>query len=100
MRQRIHHRLKQLEVVSALSRRQAEMQQEQARMERTINRIRLFLRVCRVEQEGHESLMEAWARALGIALRDLRAMLAAGIDPIRKYFVDHGVCDETGKLTS
>jgi len=69
-------------------------------MERGINRIRLFLRICRVEQEGHESLMEAWARALGIALRDLRGMLAAGIDPIRKYFVDHGVCDETGKLTS
>ena len=38
--------------------------------------------------------MEASARALEITLRELRAQLLAGIDPIHKYFTDHGIFEE------
>ena len=94
MRQRLYHRLTQLEAANALVRREAERCEREADSARSIRTIELFLRVRGVERQGQESLMEAWARALGIALTDLRNMLMAGVDPIRKYFTEHGIYEE------
>ena len=41
-----------------------------------------------------ESLCDALARALGIGNRELHAQMLAGLDPIHKYFVEHGVFEE------
>ena len=38
--------------------------------------------------------MEASTRALEISLRELRGQLMAGVDPIHKYFTDHGIYEE------
>ena len=94
MRKRLHQRLQQLEVAAESVRKRARLRDQAHSMEKARNKILLFLRVCGVEQQGHESVMEAWARALGMALKDLRATLRAGIDPIRKYFTEHGVVEE------
>jgi hypothetical protein len=72
MQQRLYHRLAQLEAADAQLRAQSAMRDTQARMTRARNYVQLFLQVRGIEQEGNESLIETWARALGIALRDLR----------------------------
>jgi len=91
MKQRLHHRLNRLEAASALLRKDAAQQNSR---EKTHKRIHVFLKGCGVEQESHESLLETLARAVGIALRELREMLRVGIDPIQNYFTDHGIFEE------
>ena len=94
MRQTLYKRLQQLEEANAHVRRQSERPDEEASNARAINRIILFLRVRGVERQAHESLAVAWARALEIDCGELRRQLGAGIDPIHKYFTDHGVFEE------
>ena len=65
-----------------------------ANVERGRNRIRMFLDALGVEPQANESVMETLARALGIAVGEIRNMLRAGIDPIRKYLTEHGVFEE------
>jgi hypothetical protein len=91
MRQRLYHRLEQLEEASVRVRqlqewRDADRDQEEAR-----NKVELFLRLMGVEQGPMESLMETWARALGITSRELEEQLKAGIDPISKYLTENGI---------
>jgi hypothetical protein len=94
MRQRLYHRLHQLEAESArvrLIRNAKELEADLARARRGVER---FLRICGVEQTNTESLMDAWARALNISPRELRAQLQAGIDPIKKHFTETGIYAE------
>lgn len=94
MRQRLQQRLQQLEVAHARTRQKAEAIDNEASGERVRHRLKLFFYIRGVEPEGNESVMETWARALGVTLRDLRGMLLAGVDPICKYFTDTGLYDE------
>ena len=94
MRQTLYKRLQQLEEASARARLQSERPNQEASNARVINRIMLFLRLRGVEIQAHESLAVAWARALEIDCGELRRQLGAGIDPIHKYFTDHGVFEE------
>ena len=94
MRQTLYKRLQQLEEASAHARKQSERPDEEASRARVISKIMLFLRLRGVERLADESLAEAWCRALEIDCLELRRLLAAGIDPIHKYFTDHGVFEE------
>ena len=96
MRQTLYKRLLQLEEASARARarRQSERPDEEASKARVINKIMLFLRLRGIEKQAHESSAEAWTRALEIDCGELRRQLGAGIDPIHKYFTDHGVFEE------
>ena len=49
------------------------------------------MRLRAVEKTGVESLMEAWARALEITLRELSGQLMAGVNPIKKWFSENGI---------
>jgi hypothetical protein len=88
MRQTLYKRLRQLEEASACNHRQS--YNAEAVGQRAIEKIRLFLRMVGVEQEGTESLAETSARALEISCSELRRSLAAGIDPFHKYLADRG----------
>lgn len=94
MRQRLYHRLQQLERTSARLRPIRDAADGKADLEKARRKVGLFLRLRGVEQNGIESLMETWARALEIFLRELRSQLSAGIDPIHKYFTEHGIFEE------
>jgi hypothetical protein len=97
MRQTLHRRLQLLELQGARVRALREQESRQADVEGTIRRVRLFLRIRGIEQTPAESLMEALAHALEIRPRDLRGQFLAEIDPIYKYFTDHGVFEEIKK---
>ena len=94
MRQTLYKRLQQLEEASAFARKQSERPDEEASRARVVNKIMLFLRLRGVKKQAHESLAVAWAGALDIDCGELRRQLGAGIDPIHKYFTDHGVFEE------
>ena len=94
MRQTLYKRLQQLEEASTRARQQSERPDQEASKARIINKIMLFLRLRGVEKQAHESLAEAWARALEIDCMELKRLLGAGLDPIHKYFTDHGVFEE------
>ena len=94
MRQTLYRRLQQLEEASAHARKQSERPEQEASKARVIRKIMLFLRLRGVEKQAHESLAEAWCRALEIDCMALKRLLGAGLDPIHKYFTDHGVFEE------
>ena len=94
MRQRLYNRLEQLERKSAHLRHVRDAADGKADLEKARRKVELFLRLRGVEQNGMESVMETWARALEIPPRALRAQLSDGIDPIHKYFTDHGIFEE------
>ena len=94
MRQALYKRLQQLEEARAHARRHSERPDEEARRAIVTSKIMLFLRLRGIEKQAHESLAVAWARALEIDCLELRRQLGAGIDPIHKYFTDHGVFEE------
>ena len=91
MRQRLYHRLQQLEEVRAQARKLEEAREQEDAGESVREKFRLFLQLVGVEQGSPESLREALARALEISCRELDGLLAAGIDPIDKYLTEHGV---------
>ena len=93
-RQRLYHRLEQLEVLSARILRRRQAKAEQAGMAAVINKFELFLRLRGMEKGPNESLAEASARALGIDYSELRQLLRAGIDPIHRYFTENGIFEE------
>jgi hypothetical protein len=84
MRQRLYHRLQELETQHARAREARGAPDAEEQHARSIRTIRLFLRIRSVEQTPKESLADAWARALEITSRELQQMLQAEIDPIRK----------------
>ena len=94
MRQRLHHRLQQLEEVRAQARKLEEGREQKDPGANAREKFRLFLELRGVEQGLHESLAEELARALEISCRELDGLLAAGIDPIDKYLTEHGVYEE------
>ena len=94
MQRTVYKRLQQLEESSARARKQNERPDEEASKARVIGKVMLFLRLRGVEKQAHESLAAAWARALEIDGTELKRLLRAGIDPIHKYFTDHGVFEE------
>lgn len=94
MRQRLYHRLQQLEVENARVRNVRRWRDEEADQEEARRRVKLFLRIRGIEQEGMESLFDAFARALGISNRELRAQIQSGIDPIKQYFTENGIYEE------
>ena len=94
MRQRLYHRLQELEAESARLRVVQDTKAGEARLEDTRRKVEQFLQMRGVEQSPTESLMDAWARALGITSRELRAQLMEGISPIHKWWTDHGVYEE------
>lgn len=97
MRQILYKRLQQLEEARACARKQSERPDQQASETKILNKIMLFLRLRGVEKQAHESLAVAWARALEIDCMELKRLLRAGIDPIHKYFTDHGIYEEIQK---
>jgi hypothetical protein len=68
MRQRLYRRLQQLEAEGARLRVVQDSRASQARLEQAKRRVELFLRIRGIEQSPTESLMDAWARALGIRI--------------------------------
>jgi hypothetical protein len=91
MRHPLCRRLQQLEEASARALEHLEWRDKEADQAKVTERIRLFLRLRGVEQQGDESLAGAWARALEITAGELRRLLTAGIDPIHQYLADRGV---------
>src|SRR5712691_1908936 len=75
MRQTLHKRLRQLEEASARVRTQSERPDEEATRKTVREKVLLFLRLRGIEKQDHESLMEAWARALEISCRELSTLL-------------------------
>ncbi len=94
MRQRLYHRLGQLEAEHARVRSFRDEAERLANRERAYRKIRLFLRMRGVEQTGMESMFDAFARALGVGTRQLRAQMVVGVDPIKKYFAEAGIYGE------
>ena len=94
MRQRLYHRLQQLEVESARLRSVRESRDREADGEEAIKKVEPFLRLRGIEQTPMESLFDALARALEIGNRELRAQLMEGIDPIHKWLMENGVFEE------
>jgi len=94
MRQRLYHRLQELEEASSRARKQREWRDAEADGAKAIRRVELFLRICGIEKGPRESLAEAWARALEITCTELRQLLAAGIDPIHKFLSERGVYED------
>lgn len=94
MRQRLYSRLQQLEAHNAMVRAQLDAREREPQMAKYRERVEQFMQACGVEKGPLESVMEAWARALEIGSRELRAQLQRGIDPIQKYLRDHGVYEE------
>jgi len=90
MRHLLYKRLQQLEVASARARQQSDQCGKEG-VRRAIRKFQLFLRFRGVEQLPTESLEEASARALGTTPRELRQLLAMGIDPIHRYLVNEGM---------
>jgi hypothetical protein len=97
VRQTLYKRLQQLEEADARARKHRERPDEEASKSRVLNKIMLFLRLRGIERQAHESLAAAWARALEIDCGELRQLLREGIDPIHKYFTDHGVYEHIEK---
>ena len=91
MRQCLYHRLQQLEAESARLRVVQDSKASESGLVETRRKIELFLRMRGIEQTPQESLMDAWARALGISGRELRAQLMEGVSPIHKWFTDNGI---------
>jgi hypothetical protein len=94
MRQRLHHRLRELEEARARAREVAKGRDDEGDLDRVFDKFRLFLQMRGTEQGPTESLAMASARALGIDCFELREQLDAGIDPIDKFLTDHGVLEE------
>ena len=94
MQQRLYRRLRQLEAECARLRVVQDSKAGGACLAEARRKIELFLQMRGVEQSPRESLMDAWARALGISNRELRAQLMEGISPIRKWCTDHGIYEE------
>ncbi|HWZ32335.1 MAG TPA: hypothetical protein VNX18_13430 [Bryobacteraceae bacterium] len=95
MRQRLYHRLQQLEALRERLRKVRDWAaEEKVSSEKALSKFRLFLRLRGIEQEPTESLAEASARALEIRPRELKELLLAGIDPIHKFFEERGVFEE------
>lgn len=86
----LYKRLQQLEVANARAHQQRE-QRDGEGCRRAIEKFELFLRLRGIERGPIESLEEASARALGTTPIELRQLLAAGIDPIHRYFVNEGI---------
>ena len=96
MRQIMYRRLRQMEEV-AHARQQREQRNKEADIGKYLKRISIFLRLLGVEKQSHESLAGAWCRALEIDGMELKRLLRAGIDPIHKYYTDHGLYEEIQK---
>jgi hypothetical protein len=94
VRQALYRRLQQLEAVSVRARAQLKSSDQEAAQGRARNKINLFLKLRGIERNPMESLADAWARALEIDSRELQRLLRVGVDPIRRYFTDHGVYEE------
>jgi hypothetical protein len=94
MRQRLYYRLRQLEAQSARMSSRQEWADREANRDQCRRRVESFLKLCGTEKTATESLMEAFARALEITCRELRQLLVAGVDPIRKYFNERGIYEE------
>ena len=94
MQKRLYHRLQQLEIESARVRKLREWRDEKADLERARRSVELFLRIRGIEQTGMESMFDAFARALGVGNRELRADMLAGIDPIKRWFTENGIYEE------
>jgi len=94
MRQRLYHRLRQLEAESARIRSLREAPEREAGLARLRRRMELFMRIRGVEKTGMESWFDTFARALGVGNRQLRADILAGIDPIKRWFSENGVYEE------
>ena len=98
MRRTLYKRLGHLERVTARALQQIQHGNAESIGERFRNKIDIFLRLRGTERQSHESLAEALARALEIDCVELRRQLGAGIDPIHKYFTDHGVFEEIERM--
>ena len=96
MRQIVYRRLRQMEEV-AHARQEREQRNKEADTGSFLRKISIFLRLRGVEKQAHESLAVAWARALEIDCMELKRLLGAGIDPIHKYYTDHGIYEEIQK---
>lgn len=81
----LHRRLAHLEDLRQKANEVMEHQACQASMEAVRKRIRLFIEWRGVERNPVESLMEAWARSLGITCPELRNLVAQGVDPILRF---------------
>jgi hypothetical protein len=84
MRQTLYKRLRQLEEASIGALNQLKERDSEVRSEKLIEKIELILRECGVEQQSHESMIDALARALEMSTRELRRFLATGIEPIHQ----------------
>jgi len=94
MRQRLYRRLQRLEADQARLRSIQTAADREADFERAKRKVDLFLRIRGVQQEQTESLFDAFARALGVGTRQLRADMLAGIDPVRRWFTENGIYEE------
>ena len=94
MRQTLYKRLQRLEEENACTGKQVKWHKAEAGQERFFEKITIFLQLRGIEKQAHESLAEALARALEIDCGELQQLLREGIDPIHKYFTDHGVYEE------
>jgi hypothetical protein len=87
-----------LEVDSARAKAQLLCQQRAGEPSAGLKKFMLFLQIRGVEPRPYESIADASARALEISSHELRDLLAQGIDPIHKYFTEHGVFEEIERM--
>jgi len=60
-----------------------------------LEKAQIFWGMLGIERDPNESPAETLARSLEITSSDLHELLAAGIDPIHKYFADRGINEQT-----
>ncbi len=75
MKQKLCRRLEELETISAAA---ASRTNSRASADEAIEKVRALLRANNVQQEPNESLVETFARFLGITSRELRDRLISG----------------------
>ena len=90
----LHRRLLGLELESARTKAQVALREQNANGFRASDKFRLFLKMRGIEPGPCESIADASARALEITSRELHRLLEQRIDPIHKYFTEHGVFEE------
>lgn len=94
---KIRGRIERLDEARARDRKLRESRECGSHSTIATTKVKLFLKMMGVEQGPMESLMETLARALGIASRELRQLLMAGIDPIYKYLTENGIYEAIEK---
>lgn len=98
MKQRLHRRLRQLEVVQDRVDLVTEMQRRDAEQAELLKMFVSFIEWRGIVQTPQESIRQALARALEITSSELDEQLREDTNPIQKFLADRGLLEEIAEM--